>query len=126
MAAGFTVAAGAERDFRAFLAERIRSAAGSGGIVPRLGIDGAVQPAGATTELAATLLRLAPFGAGNPEPRFVLPAARIVRADPIGVDPVRCFLTGESGGRLPAVRPGERRVGTACVSQGRSWRSPQH
>ena len=35
----------------------------------------------------------APFGAGNPEPRFVLPSARIAKADVVGGNHVRCFLS---------------------------------
>ena len=39
---------------------------GRSGVVRRLTIDAAVQPEGATTELALDLARIAPFGAGNP------------------------------------------------------------
>jgi single-stranded-DNA-specific exonuclease len=50
--------------------------------------------------------RLAPFGAGNEEPVFVLHRARIVRADRVGKEgaAVRAFLEGEGGGpRLKAI-----------------------
>ena len=44
-----------------------------------------------------------PFGSGNPQPRFALPAVRVVRADPVGTDHVRCVLAGPGGGRLKAM-----------------------
>jgi single-stranded-DNA-specific exonuclease len=103
MAAGFSVSGDNESAFRKFLADHIERQVGSGGVVRRLMIDAAVQPAGATAELALDLARIAPFGAGNPEPRFVLPATRVAKADVVGENHVRCFLTGESGGRLKAI-----------------------
>ncbi len=103
MAVGFTVAVSSQDRLRAFLAEHIGRQAGPGGIVPRLRIDGAVQPAAATIEMAAELACLAPFGAGNPEPRFALPGVRILRADVVGNEHVRCLLAGEDGGRLSAI-----------------------
>jgi single-stranded-DNA-specific exonuclease len=103
MAAGLTVAADRLDELRAFLAARIDGEIAAGGIVPTLDIDGALALGGATTELVATLDRLAPFGAGNPEPRFAVAAARIVKADVVGSDHVRCILTGAQGGRLKAI-----------------------
>ena len=103
MAAGFTVAGEREAELRAFLSDHIERQVGAGGVVRRLRIDAAVQPAGATPDLAVDLARLAPFGAGNPEPRFVLPAVRVAKADVVGENHVRCFLGGEGGGRLKAI-----------------------
>ena len=101
MAAGFTVAADQGRN-RAFLSSHIERQVGAGGVVRRLRIDAAVQPAG-NTRPRVRPARLAPFGAGNPEPRFVLPAVRIAKADVVGENHVRCFLAGEGGGRLKAI-----------------------
>lgn len=101
MAAGFTIERAQEAAFRAFMAERI--GAMEGGLVPRYRIDGALKPAGADHDLLAAVERLAPFGAGNPQPRFAFPAARIVQAQPVGENHVRCMLTGDSGGRLKAI-----------------------
>lgn len=103
MAAGFTVTAAREAEFREFLAERIRAQTGPGGPVAELGLDGTLQPRGATVQLAEALQRLAPFGSGNREPRFAIPAARIVQADIVGENHVRCILGGEDGGRLKAI-----------------------
>jgi single-stranded-DNA-specific exonuclease len=103
MAAGLTVEAGKLDDLRAFLAERIGRAIADGAIVPTLNLDGALAVGGATPELVETLDRLAPFGAGNPEPRFAIRAARVAKADVVGADHVRVMLAGEGGGRLKAI-----------------------
>ncbi|PPR58107.1 MAG: hypothetical protein CFH10_02081, partial [Alphaproteobacteria bacterium MarineAlpha4_Bin2] len=92
-----------EMALRVFLSDCIERQVGPGGVIRRLQIDAAMQPAGATRELASDLSSLAPFGSGNPEPRFVLPAVRIVKADVVGGNHVRCFVAGEDGGRLKGI-----------------------
>jgi single-stranded-DNA-specific exonuclease len=48
--------------------------------------------------------RLGPFGAGNAEPRFALPNLRVLRAEVVGAQHVRCVLAdGAGGGRLKAI-----------------------
>ena len=42
--------------------------------------------------------RLGPFGAGNAEPRFALPNLRVLRADVVGAQHVRCILGEGAGG----------------------------
>ncbi|MFA7431128.1 MAG: single-stranded-DNA-specific exonuclease RecJ [Rhodospirillaceae bacterium] len=103
MAAGFSLEATRLEDFRAFLADRLRQQADGGGAVPTLEVDGAVDISGCTPELLDLLARVGPFGAGNEEPRFVLPSVRVVRADVVGQGHVRCFLSGAAGGRLKAI-----------------------
>ena len=75
-------------------------------------MEGTLAVGGATVELARHLDRLSPFGHGNEEPAFVLPRARVVRADRIGREgnTMRAWLEGEGGGpRLKALlfRAGE-------------------
>jgi len=103
MAAGFSVLRAKEEAFLAFMESRIEAFAGSEGLVARYRIDGALQPAGADQAMIQSLERLGPFGAGNAQPRFAFPAAQIVKAEPVGENHVRCFLTGDSGGRLKAI-----------------------
>ena len=48
--------------------------------------------------------RLAPFGAANPEPRFVFPALRVVHAEMVGNSHLRCTLSDPlDGARLRAI-----------------------
>src|SRR5260370_10169286 len=84
MAAGFTVEEGKIGALREFLAARIEAAIGAETPTAQLTVDGAIAPLGATSELLALIEQLAPFGAGNPQPRFALPAPRILFAAPVG------------------------------------------
>jgi single-stranded-DNA-specific exonuclease len=108
MAAGFTVAAERVADLAAFLNERMASAAG-GPVVPLLEIDGAIAGAAATPELAQMVERLAPFGSGNPEPRFAVTDLRVVRGEVVG-----------DGTRLKAIafRSADGPLGQALLSGG--------
>ena len=107
MAAGLTVERGKLSELREFIGERIGAAVAAGQATPTLNVDASVRLAGATTALVAAIQQLAPFGAGNPEPRFVLPLVRVAKADVVGKGHVRCILTGNDGGggkgRLKAI-----------------------
>ena len=107
MAAGLTVERARLADLRAFLNERIGAAVAAGEATPTLNVDAQIRLGGATNALAAAVRRLAPFGAGNPEPRFVLPDVRVAKADIVGKGHVRCILTdggaGGGKGRLKAI-----------------------
>ena len=120
MAAGFTVDRSKEAAFRAFLSERIAENVGREGIVAELGIDGCLQPGGASVEFIESLEHLAPFGAGNARPRFVFPAARVLKADIVGRDHVRCFIGGEDGGRIKGIafRAVDHPLGQALLASG--------
>jgi single-stranded-DNA-specific exonuclease len=121
MAAGFSLPAEDLAAFHAFLDERLAAAA----LLPScvdVAIEASVAVSGCTTELAASLARLAPFGSGNEEPVLVLPRVRVVRADRVGREglTIRAFLEGEGGGaRLKAVmfRAGEGRLSDALLDR---------
>jgi single-stranded-DNA-specific exonuclease len=106
---------------REFLAARIEAAIGAETPTAQLTIDGAIAPLGATSELLALIEQLAPFGAGNPEPRFAIPAARILFAEPVGGAHVRCTIADAAGaGRLKAIafRSLENPLGAALLDRG--------
>lgn len=104
MAAGFSAPETALSTFHEFLNDRLASAA----LLPpsaELVLDGVLGVAGADAGLAQMVSRLGPFGSGNEEPLFVLPRARVVKADRIGKDgnTIRVMVEGEGGGRLKAL-----------------------
>jgi single-stranded-DNA-specific exonuclease len=118
MAAGLTVAAERVAELRAFLADRLAASAAAAPVKTTL-LDGAVTPRGATVELAERIARAGPFGAGNPAPRFVMPAVRIVQPAPVGNGHVRCILAGEGGSvRAIAFRARENGLGAALLNGG--------
>jgi len=104
MAAGFTVAAEKLGDLREFLVERLGDGIDREHLMPELRIDAALSLAAAQSELIDHIDRLAPFGAGNPEPRFVFPAVRVDHAAGVGNGHLRCTLADPLGtARLRAV-----------------------
>jgi single-stranded-DNA-specific exonuclease len=93
MAAGLTVARDMVNPLRQFMQERTAHYLAASPIVPSVTLDGLVSGAAATPDFIDQLERLKPFGTGNPEPRFVLPACKIVRADVVGQNHVRVIFT---------------------------------
>ena len=72
--------------------------------MPTLAVDGIATAPGVTApDFVAAFERLAPFGAGNPQPRFAFAALRVARADIVGGAHVRCVLTDAGGARLNAI-----------------------
>ena len=97
MAAGFTVSQENSDAFRDYLAERILAQVGTGGIVPRLMLDGAVTVTASNVDLVKKLEQLGPFGAGNSTPRFVLPDVVLEKVSIVGTDHVRCQVRDRNG-----------------------------
>ena len=90
MAAGFSLPAAGLAAFHAFLDERLAQAADLPSAADLM-VEGTLTVPGATTELAAQVARLAPFGAGNEEPVLVLHAR-----------PAWCAPTGWAGKAPPS------------------------
>ncbi len=104
MAGGFTVAADQLQAFAAFIADRVAQQVGAGGPKPTFKIDGTLSVRGVSIELAEEIARLAPFGPGNPEPRFAVMDVRLAFSDIVGKDHVRCtFNAGAGSGSLDGI-----------------------
>ena len=103
MAAGFTVAEENLDAFSAFLQRAVREQQAGEPMLPRLTLDGAVAVSAVTTRLIEELSCVAPFGAGNEEPRFAVVDAEVIKATVVGSGHVSCILAGRGGGRLKAI-----------------------
>lgn len=66
-------------------------------------VDTMVSPTGATTALLDDLERAGPYGAGHPEPLFVVNDALVAFADVVGRNHVRLRLVGRDGEMMKAV-----------------------
>jgi single-stranded-DNA-specific exonuclease len=122
MAAGLTVEAARLPALEAFLSERVQGVPGLGRPAPPdLALDGALQVAGLSFELADRLARIAPFGRGNPEPRFMLRHARAAQVRQVGEAHVDCCLFDPAGGgrvRAVAFRSSDQPLGQALLQAG--------
>jgi single-stranded-DNA-specific exonuclease len=103
MAAGLTVAEDNLAELTAFLDKRLARRLAEIDYRPSLGIDGALKPRAGTLELLEQLDRCGPFGVGNVQPRFALPAVRVAKASVVGDNHVRCFLGDTQGGSLKGI-----------------------
>ncbi|MDP1628221.1 single-stranded-DNA-specific exonuclease RecJ [Parvibaculum sp.] len=103
MAAGLTLREDKLDALEDFLAKRLADDVAVASEARALKLDGALSARGATRELYELLQQAGPYGAGNAEPRFAMPSVRVVKADVVGKDHVRCILTGEDGGRIKAI-----------------------
>ncbi len=104
MAAGLTIAADKVQEFTDFLHTRLSTDVKEAIKNASLGVDGALSVEGASVELIEQMAQAGPFGAGNPEPRFVLNNTRIVQASIVGENHVRVILSASGGrGRLTGI-----------------------
>jgi single-stranded-DNA-specific exonuclease len=103
MAAGVTLEAGRLAAFRAYLEAELGPAVAAARRDNALLIDGALTAAAAGVELCAMVARAGPFGAGNPEPVFALPAHILVHAEEVGRGHVRARLKSGDGASVQAI-----------------------
>jgi single-stranded-DNA-specific exonuclease len=117
MAAGLTVRRDRFGDLRAFLTERVGRQMAQLGTERVLAVDGALMESGVTAEFVADLGRAGPYGNGNPDPVFALPAHRVVFADRVGNGHVRVSLSSGAG-QLKAIafRAAETPLGEALLA----------
>ncbi|MGQ0456546.1 MAG: single-stranded-DNA-specific exonuclease RecJ [Hyphomicrobium sp.] len=120
MAAGLTLKRERLAEVEAFFAQRLAQAARGARAAAVLDIDAAVVASGATPELVELLDRAGPYGQGNPQPRFVLPAHRVKFAKIVGDAHVRAMLEAGDGGRIDAIafRAAGQPLGDLLMSAG--------
>ncbi len=83
-AAGFHVKPGAFEPFKRLFCEACAGQAAEGGAVRRLMVDGWLEPEQLSLALYKEQQRLAPFGMGNPAPRWGLRKVAVERIQPVG------------------------------------------
>jgi single-stranded-DNA-specific exonuclease len=118
MAAGFSLDRERIEELREFLGERIKKQIGEQGIVPTVNIDGALDIGAITTEMVHAMEALAPYGSGNPKPRFVITNVQIAKPEIVGAGHVKCFLKGQTKGWIKSIafRQADTELGKAMLS----------
>ncbi|MEN8237365.1 MAG: single-stranded-DNA-specific exonuclease RecJ [Pseudomonadota bacterium] len=101
MAAGFTVRMEKFSALCEFFAQRLNKTVMDA--PQEFMLDGVLTPQAATLKWVLSLERLGPFGIGNPTPRFGFGRMRIIKADLVGTDHVRCQLADFAGKRLSGI-----------------------
>jgi single-stranded-DNA-specific exonuclease len=129
MAAGVTLRKDALGAFRAFLEHALCEQVEAARAEDVLKIDGAVSAGGADVELAQTLARAGPYGAGNPEPMLALPGHTLAYADPVGENHIRARLRAGDSKLINAIafRAAGQPLGKALLeSRGRPMHVAGH
>jgi single-stranded-DNA-specific exonuclease len=103
MAAGFSVRRDRLAAFGEFLSRHIEPQRSAITLASELIADALVSPAGATLKLLADIEAAGPYGAGNPEPMFLLPEMLVVYAGVVGTNHVRLRLVGRDGQGIGAI-----------------------
>jgi single-stranded-DNA-specific exonuclease len=116
MAAGLTVARHALPQLRAYFEQALAADVETARGHHALRIDGALSAAAADVTLVTTVGRAGPYGAGNPEPVFALPAHSVAYAEEAGAH-VRVRLRSRDGAVLQAIafRAAGRALGRALI-----------
>ena len=103
MAAGFSVRRSKLSAFEEFLNAHIEPQRSVITLASELIVDAMVSPSGATLSLLDELDRAGPYGAGNPEPLFLMPDMLVVYAGVVGTNHVRLRLVGRDGQGIGAI-----------------------
>lgn len=103
MAAGVTLARARLDDFRAFMNDALEAQVAAARVGDALIFDGALSGRGVSLDLVRRIGQAGPFGQGNPEPLFALPAQRLVDAAVVGADHIRLRLRSGDGAAVDAI-----------------------
>jgi single-stranded-DNA-specific exonuclease len=103
MAVGITVARERVSDLKCFLEENLAGPVAAARAGEALLIDAALTADGANTNLLAALRRGGPYGAGNPEPVFALPAHRLVDLADVGNGHMRLRAAAGDGAKIDGI-----------------------
>jgi single-stranded-DNA-specific exonuclease len=117
MAAGVTIRRERLAEFRAYLESELGDSVEAARRDTALLIDGALSAAAANLAFCASMMRAGPFGAGNPDPVFALPAHVVAFADVLGTQHVRARLRSVDGAFVNAIafRAASTELGRALI-----------
>ena len=117
MAAGLTLDKGRLGELRAFLEERLGESVARARAANGLAIDAAMTAAAATPGLAHKLEAAGPYGAGNPEPVFVLPRHSLADVMAVGAEHLRVRAVAADGAAVEAMafRAAGKKLGEALI-----------
>ena len=115
MAAGITIERGQLGAFGEFLEQRLGETVARAQAGDALFVDSTLTAAGATASLVESLETAGPYGAGSPEPLFVLPAHRIIDVAAVGKGHIRLRAQAGDGAKVDAIafRAAEGPIGAA-------------
>lgn len=120
MACGLTIASDQIEALEGFLSEHLREAWLKADEARAYKVDAVVHPAAVNFDFVDALSAAAPYGQGNPEPRFAFSDLKRTFAKRVGSDHVRFTLQARSGANLSGIGFGiaDRPAGQALLASG--------
>jgi single-stranded-DNA-specific exonuclease len=120
MACGLTVEAARIDALRNYLTQALAHSWKAADEARQYTVDAVVHPAAVNFDFASSLNAAAPFGQGNPEPRFAFCDLRRTFAQRVGADHVRFTFEAQSGDRLNGIafRCADDAMGQALLASG--------
>lgn len=103
MAGGLTVKAGKIHELTQFLNDLLKEEVKEARKNLSLKIDALIAPSAADQSLIDRIEKVAPYGAGNPQPLFAFSDLRIAYAERVRGGHVRCAFEGSIGGRISGI-----------------------
>ena len=103
MAAGFKITEEKIDGFRQFLDDKLGEGTDLPQIKPEIEIEGSVSAHGINNQLISEIEQLGPFGAGNPEPIFVVPNAHLGYANVVGESHIRVGIKKDGDTELAGI-----------------------
>lgn len=103
MAAGFSIRRAKLAAFEEFLNQHIEPQRSTISVAKELMADALLSPSGANFGLFDDVERAGPYGAGHPEPTFLIPDVLLVYAGVVGTNHLRLRVVGRDGQGIGAI-----------------------
>jgi single-stranded-DNA-specific exonuclease len=103
MAAGFTIEINKIQEFKEFVFRKFKSVNVNFEEKSNYYYDAEIAPSAVNIEFFEKINLLAPFGSGNPEPRFVIKDLKLVNSKIVGEKHIKIVLIGSDSTSLKAI-----------------------
>ena len=103
MAAGFTINMNKINDFKEFVFKKFRSINMNLEEKKNYYFDSEIAPSAVNFEFFEKINFLAPFGSGNPEPRFVIKNVKVLNSKIVGEKHIKTILLGSDASTVKAI-----------------------
>jgi single-stranded-DNA-specific exonuclease len=123
VACGLTIQHERIHELKAFLHDKLAAQWAAAEEARSYSVDAVVHPAAVSFEFCDALSAAAPYGMGNPEPRFAFSDLKRTFARRVGADHVRFTFEARSGAKLNGIafRCAEDPSGQALLAQGEAF-----
>ena len=103
MAGGFTIKKENIPLFRDFLIKNFKKSKLSSSKIVNLYLDSIIAPSALNEEFYSEIERLAPFGSGNSEPKFVIENLQLISSDLVADKHIKTVLYGKDGSVIKSI-----------------------